>query len=158
MNKLISTIFVSALCLGSYSAIAATTPENTDDASSIGTSDTPQLKQQNMKTTNKGNSKGIARKNRMHNNDAEMKMMDSNNDGMISKDEYMNYHEQAYGSMKQGDNGVSMKDMSASMRSGSYKSSMNNKPMGTTSGTSSNGSVDITKDGAPVNGTHEGTN
>jgi hypothetical protein len=34
---------------------------------------------------------------------------------------------------------------------------MNNKPIGTTSGVSKNGSVDITKDG-PINGTTTGTN
>jgi len=86
------------------------------------------------------------------------KMMDTNNDGIVSKDEYMAYHEQAYDNMKQTDGGVSMKDMKSWVKNGSYSNSMNNKPIGTTSGVSHNGSTDDTKDGAPINGTHTGTN
>ncbi len=65
----------------------------------------------------------------------------------------MAYHEQKFDGMKQTDGMVNMKDMHA----GKNANSMNNKPMGTTTGKSNNGSVDITKDG-PVNGTTTGTN
>ena len=42
----------------------------------------------------------------------DMKAMDMNGDGMISKDEFMKYHEAMYDKMKKGSNGmVSMKDM-----------------------------------------------
>ena len=82
----------------------------------------------------------------MSNSDKEMKMMDVDNDGMVSRDEYMNHHETMYGNMPQNENGGV-----------SYKNSMNNKPIGTTTGVSKNGSVDITKEG-PVNGTTYGTN
>ena len=46
----------------------------------------------------------------------DMKMMDSNNDGMISKEEFMKHHESMYDKMKKGSNGmVSMKDMQTMM-------------------------------------------
>ena len=42
----------------------------------------------------------------------DMKAMDTNGDGMISKKEFMKYHETMYNKMKKGSNGmVSMKDM-----------------------------------------------
>ena len=41
-----------------------------------------------------------------------MKMMDTNGDGMISKEEFMKYHETVYDKMKKNSDGsVSMKDM-----------------------------------------------
>ena len=41
-----------------------------------------------------------------------MKMMDTNNDAMISKEEFMKHHETMYDKMKKDSNGmVSMKDM-----------------------------------------------
>ncbi len=85
-------------------------------------------------------------------------MMDTNNDGMVSKDEYMTYHGQAYDNIKQTDGMVSMRDMRSWVRNGSFRSSMNNKPIGTTTGVSNNGSTDDTKKGEPINGTHTGTN
>lgn len=46
----------------------------------------------------------------------DMKMMDSNNDGMISKEEFMKHHESMYGKMKKDSNGmVSTKDMQMMM-------------------------------------------
>lgn len=42
----------------------------------------------------------------------DMKMMDTNNDGMISKQEFMKHHESMYDKMKKDSNGiVSLKDM-----------------------------------------------
>lgn len=46
----------------------------------------------------------------------DMKMMDPNNDGMISKEEFMKHHESMYDKMKKDSNGmVSVKDMQAMM-------------------------------------------
>lgn len=46
----------------------------------------------------------------------DMKMMDPNNDGMISKEEFMKHHESMYDKMKKGSNGmVSTKDMQMMM-------------------------------------------
>ena len=46
----------------------------------------------------------------------DMKMMDTNNDAMISKEEFMKHHEGMYDKMKKGSNGmVSVKDMQMMM-------------------------------------------
>lgn len=148
MNKLIkraiSSAIATAFLVGAFSANAATTTENKDDGSAIGTSDTPQIKQKDKRMEKKANTK-MMKKNTSNTSNSEMKMMDTDNNGMVSRDEYMNHHEKTYGSMEQTDGGVA------------YKSSMNNKPIGTTTGVSKNGSVDVTKEG-PVNGTTTGTN
>ena len=150
MTKTITSVFLTALLTSALSVSAATTPENTDDGSALGTSDTPQIKHQDKRIDKSSTNKSMKRNNRMGNNSKqmkmEMKMMDTNNDGMVSHDEYMAHHEQMYGNMPQNENGGV-----------SYRSSMNNKPMGTTTGKSMNGSVDLTKDG-PINGTTTGTN
>jgi hypothetical protein len=123
MNKLTyknyfsSSLLAVALCFSAYSVSAATTTSNTDDGSAIGTSDTPQLKQQNKTTDTPTHNKTISKKSRMHKKNA------------VTKD----------------------------MQTGTDTNSMNNKPIGTTTGESNNGSVDETKEG-PVNGTHTGTN
>ena len=47
----------------------------------------------------------------------DMKMMDTNNDTMISKEEFMKHHESMYEKMKKDSNGmVSIKDMQMMMR------------------------------------------
>jgi hypothetical protein len=98
MNKFIVSTFAAAVFASSFAVTAATTTENTDDGSAIGTSDTPQVKQQDKMLDKKDSHKTM------------------NKDG-----------------------------------------TMNNKPLGTTTGKSKNGSDDITKDG-PINGTTKGTN
>ena len=46
-----------------------------------------------------------------------MKMMDTNGDGMISRDEFMKHHEAMYDKMKKGSNGmVSVMDMQMMMQ------------------------------------------
>ena len=128
MNKFINTLFTTALVISAFNASAATKSENAEC--------------------------------KKHDNQSkmDMKMMDTNNDGSVSKDEYMSFHDKAYGSMKQTNGGVSNKDMNSAITSGLYKNSMNNKPIGTTKGKSNNGSTDDTKVDEPVNGTTTGTN
>jgi hypothetical protein len=148
MTKTITSVFFTALLASTFYAYAATTPENSDDGSALGTSDTPQVKQQDRRIDKKSSDKNMKKNNRMGNSDKDMqmmKMMDTDNDGMVTHDEYMMHQEKMYGDMNPGEGGVS------------YKNSMNNKPIGTTTGKSKNGSVDITKDG-PINGTTTGTN
>ena len=146
MNKTMTSLFFTVLLVSALPTSAATTQENAEDKNSLGTSETPQIKQQDKRIDKKSSNKSMKKNNRMSNSDKEMKMMDTDNDGMVSRDEYMNHHETMYGNMPQNENGGV-----------SYKNSMNNKPIGTTSGKSMNGSVDVTKDG-PVNGTTYGTN
>lgn len=157
MNKFTCSILAAALSLSAYSVSAATTKSNTDDASALGTSATPQLIQQNKTADRVPSHKRMSKKNCMYKNKMSMKMMDTNNDGMISKDEFMTYHEAMFDNMKQTDGMVNIKDMNSGMRGSHNRNSMNNKPIGTTSGVSNNGSVDDTKEG-PINGTHTGTN
>lgn len=66
MNKLISTIFAASLTLSTFSVYAATTPDNTDDASSIGTAESPQHKLQD-KRTDKGPSENTTQKHHKKN-------------------------------------------------------------------------------------------
>jgi len=49
MNQFIASIFAAAVAFSTFSAISATTTENADDASNIGTSETPQIKQQDRR-------------------------------------------------------------------------------------------------------------
>ena len=53
MTKTITSVFLTALLASAFSVSAATTPENTDDASALGTSDTPQIKQQDRRIDKK---------------------------------------------------------------------------------------------------------
>jgi hypothetical protein len=145
MNKIIVNTLATAVFLSAFSATAATTTENTDDGSAIGTSETPQIKQQDKRIDKKATNKSLQKNGAMSHSDREMKMMDTDNNGIVSKDEYTSYHQKMYDNMKQENGGVS------------YRNSMNNKPIGTTTGKSKNGSVDITDDG-PINGTTKGTN
>lgn len=50
MNKITSSIIAAAFAISTFSVYAATTPENADDASNLGTSDTPQKQQQDIRT------------------------------------------------------------------------------------------------------------
>ncbi len=72
MNKFTYSILVAALSVSAYSASAATTTSNTDDASAIGTSETPQLKQQAITTDSVPAKKGMTKKDRMHKKDKKM--------------------------------------------------------------------------------------
>ena len=53
MNKLLLSLIAAAMAANTYVAIAATSPDNTDDASKLGTQDTPEIKEQ-MDRTDKG--------------------------------------------------------------------------------------------------------
>jgi hypothetical protein len=89
------------------------------------------------------------------------KIMDENNDGMVTKVEYMAYHDRAYDKMKQSNGGVSNKDIEAGVTKGFYNNSMNDMPIGTTNGVSNNGSNSRNNQSYTiprVDGTKAGTN
>lgn len=66
MNQFISTLFAAALTMSAFSAVSATSDAtNADDASALGTAETPQVKQQNMRTD-----KGAVQTNQGATNDA----------------------------------------------------------------------------------------
>jgi hypothetical protein len=53
MNKLLLSLIAAAMAANTYAVIAATDTDNVDDASKLGTSDSPQIKKQ-MDRTDKG--------------------------------------------------------------------------------------------------------
>ena len=95
MNQFISTIFIASLAFSAYSAIA-------DDKS------------------NTEHAKDGLTQDQEHGH-MSSKMMDTNGDGMISKQEFMTHHEQMYGKMKQTNGNVSIADMDAQMNVGTTK-------------------------------------
>lgn len=116
MNKMITTALASMFLITSLSVYSATTSDtNKDDGSNMGTSDTPQIKEQQKRIDKKSTSKNDARNSKSGNSQMmeSNKKMDTNNDGMISKAEYMQHHESMYGDMKQNQNGngVNLNDM-----------------------------------------------
>lgn len=92
MNQFINTIFISAIAFATYSAIAKD------------------------KTNTKDAMDGLTQDQR-----PSSKMMDTNADGMVSKDEFMAHHEMKYSKMKQTNGGVSIKDMDTEMYIGTTK-------------------------------------
>ncbi len=105
--KLITKTLATMFLLGSFSVCAATSPDsNKDDGANLGTSETPQIKQQDKKIDKKTTSKKRSTKKYSDSNMMESnKKMDTNNDGMISRDEFMANQEAVYGSFKQNDRG-----------------------------------------------------
>ena len=91
MNQYINTIFIASITFAAYTAFA-------ED-----------------KTNTKDSMDGLTQ------NQMSSKMMDTNGDGMVSKDEFMAHHEMKYSKMKQTNGGVSIKDMDAEMHIGTTK-------------------------------------
>ena len=135
MNKTLTNLLATIFLTSSISAIAATTPDtNKDDAANLGTSDTPQIKQQQKRMEkNSMSNKNKNRSGSSSNSSDQMmesnKKMDTNSDGMISKDEYMTHQEMTYGSMKQGDGGVSLDDMYSGKVEGAQTGGLEGKPV-----------------------------
>ena len=95
MKTLISTALLAALCTAGVPALAVQ-----DDAKTATQKKDATLAQQGMPMSKNA---GMT---------MDMKAMDVNSDGMVSKDEFMSYHEGMYEKMKKGQNGmVSIKDM-----------------------------------------------
>ena len=131
MNKLLTNMLTVALlstAVGAYAATDANT--NKDDASNLGTSDTPQKKQQDRridkKSMSKSNSSTHDSKTMMESN----KKMDTNSDGMISKQEYMTHQEMMFGTMKQTNGGVSLEDMHSGMTESAITGGLEGKTVG----------------------------
>jgi hypothetical protein len=81
MNKFTCSILAAALSLSAYSVSAATTTQNTDDGSAIGTSETPQIKQQDQTIESAPSKKTMPHKKTMHKKSHKMNsdMPDSSN-------------------------------------------------------------------------------
>lgn len=131
MNKTITSMLATAFLLSSISVYAATDAKtNKDDGSNLGTSDTPQIKQQqkriDKKSTSKSNSLTNDSKAMMESN----KKMDTNGDGMISKEEYMTHQEMMFGNMKQTNGSVSVSDMHSGMTESASTGGLEGKTVG----------------------------
>ncbi len=130
MNKIFTNVLTVALlstAVGAYAATDANT--NKDDGSNLGTSDTPQIKQQERrmdKGTNQSDSTSSDSKNMMESN----KKMDTNSDGMISKQEYLAHQEMLFGTMKQTDGSVSVDDMHSGMTESATTGGLEGKTVG----------------------------
>ena len=113
MNTLIKTLMITSLVFGAYSAFADDMGNTKDSMDGL-----TQDKSMDHPTGNKSkmNQYRMSHKDRMSS-----KMMDTNGDGMISKEEYMAHHEEMYSKMKQSNGGVSIKDMDAKMSIGTTK-------------------------------------
>lgn len=114
MNQLISSLFIASLMLGAYSALAED-KTNTKDSMDGLTQDKA------MSEPATGNMKKMDHYRMSHKKRMSSKMMDTNGDGVISKEEFMSHHEAMYSSMKQTNGGVSIKDMDAEMHVGTTK-------------------------------------
>ena len=133
MNKTITSVLATLFLASSISVYAATDAQtNKDDGSNLGTSDTPQIKQQQKRIDKKSMSN---KSNKKSSNDSKAMMesnkkMDTNGDGMISKDEYMTHHDMTYGNMKQGDGGVTLNDMNSGMTESANTGGLEGKTVG----------------------------
>ena len=122
MNKLLCTLMAMALGLSSYSAFAGNNSTNTQDAQEgLVQDESATTSTGNAGTGSKKSGKSMKHKSGKSADKTDYKMIDANSDGMISREEYMNHHEMAYGKMKQTNGSVSMKDMNAQMNVGTTK-------------------------------------
>ena len=95
---------------------------NTEDAQEgLVQDDSASTSTGNTGSGNKKANKSMKHKSGKNANGSHYKMIDTNSDGMISREEYMSHHEMAYGKMKQTNGSVSMKDMNAQMNVGTTK-------------------------------------
>ncbi len=124
MNNLLKTLLIASFTLGSYSAFAGNNSTNTEDSQEGLVQDESGVTEQSTGTNTRkstSNSKKSMAKNHQTRHSMDYKMMDANSDGMISKGEYMTYHEQSYGKMKHTNDNVSIKDMEDYMNLGTTK-------------------------------------
>lgn len=125
MNNLFKTLLIASFTLGSYSAFAGNNSTNTEDSQEglvqNETGVTEQASDTNTRKSTSQSKKNMTNTNRQTRHSMDYKMMDSNGDGMISKDEYLNYHGQAYGKMKQTNGNVTIKDMEDQINVGTTK-------------------------------------
>ena len=121
MNKLLNIMMAAALGLSSNWVLAMDQTNTEDAQKGLVQDDSASISTGNTGSGNKKANKSMKRKSGKNAINMDYKMIDANSDGMISRDEYMNHHEMAYGKMKQTNGGVSMKEMNAQMNVGTTK-------------------------------------
>lgn len=128
MKTLNCTILTALICLHAYNLSAATLNETTN----IGSASTQQQMDQSKAKTATDKHR-MAHAHRQPHADMSMKMIDTDHDGMVSKQEFLAFHERKFDMMKQIDGKVSLKELRNEMHHHAHENSMNNKPIGTTS-------------------------
>lgn len=118
MKQLLNTLFIASLTFAALTAVADD-KSNTKDSMEGLTQDNTVDK--SMAEPASGSMKKMDHDRMSHKNGMSSKMMDTNGDGMISKEEFMSHHEAMYSNMKQTNGGVSIKDMDAEMHIGTTK-------------------------------------
>lgn len=156
MNTLMMSALAAMFAMSASGNSAGRTPDT--PSNNLGNADSPQQLDQSKAASDKSARKPVLSATQQQLTKANLKRMDSNADGLVSKAEYMAYHDLAYGKLRQTNGEVSVRDMQYGRTGTAHKSSMNNKPIGTTSGRSTNGSTDDTRKDGPINGTSTGTN
>ena len=121
MKKLLSILIAAALSLSSNWVLAMDQTNTEDAQKGLVQDDSASTSTGNTGSGNMKANKSMKRKSGKNASSTDYKMIDTNSDGMISRDEYMNHHEMAYGKMKQTNGGVSMKEMNAQMNVGTTK-------------------------------------
>ena len=121
MNKLLNIMMAAALGLSSNWVLAMDQTNTEDAQKGLVQDDSASTATGSTGSGNKKANKSMKRKSGKNASNTDYKMIDTNSDGMISRDEYMNHHEMTYGKMKQTNGGVSMKEMNAQMNVGTTK-------------------------------------
>ena len=102
MNQLINSLLFASLTFGAYSAFADDMNNTKDSMDGLTQDQTKeQATEQSTASKPKMNHYRMSHKKPMSS-----KMMDTNGDGMISKEEFMAHHEEMYSKMKQTNGGV----------------------------------------------------
>ena len=121
MSKLLNIMMATALGLSSNWVLAIDQTNTEDAQEGLVQDDSASTSTGNTGSGNKKANKSMKHKSGKNANSSHYKMIDTNSDGMISREEYMSHHEMAYGKMKQTNGSVSMKDMNAQMNVGTTK-------------------------------------
>jgi hypothetical protein len=156
MNTLMMSALAAMFAM-SGTGISTVPPRDTQ-SNNLGNEDSPQQVDQSKAAKDKVGKAVASSTTQQQLSRANVKKMDSNADGLVSKAEYMAYHGRAYGKLRQTNGEVSVRDMQYGRTGTANTSSMNNKPIGKTTGRSTNGSTDDTRKDDPINGTTTGTN
>ena len=121
MSKLLNIMMVTALGLSSNWVLAIDQTNTEDAQEGLVQDSSASTSTGNTGSGNKKANKSMKHKSGKNANSSHYKMIDTNSDGMISREEYMSHHEMAYGKMKQTNGSVSMKDMNAQINVGTTK-------------------------------------
>lgn len=121
MHKLTYTLMLSAFTFFNYPAFAADSITHDAQEGLMQDETSGDVGGSNNKKSSNKIKKHNSRQSNHANKSMDYKSLDSNSDGMISKDEYMTHHETAYGKMKQTNGSVSLKDMNSQMNVGTTK-------------------------------------